>query len=59
VRFVNGAEKERVKETQAINKSLSALGDLIAALGEKGAAGVGAGAGDEGTHIPYRNSKVG
>ncbi|KAG5651079.1 hypothetical protein H0H81_009967 [Sphagnurus paluster] len=54
VSFANGAEKERVRETQAINKSLSALGDVIAALGEKGAAGVGA----EGKHIPYRNSKL-
>jgi len=45
-------EKERVKETQSINKSLSALGDVIAALGERG------GGRDQG-HIPYRNSKVG
>jgi hypothetical protein len=45
-------EKERVKETQSINKSLSALGDVIAALGERGSGGVGSG------HIPYRNSKV-
>lgn len=57
VSFANGAEKERVKETQAINKSLSALGDVIAALGERGAAGVAA-AGDVGKHIPYRNSKL-
>lgn len=43
--------KERLKETQNINRSLSALGDVIAALGEKG---------DKGDkHIPYRNSKVG
>jgi kinesin family protein C1 len=41
-------DKDRLKETQAINKSLSALGDVIAALG----AGNGA-------HVPYRNSKVG
>ncbi|KAF5386125.1 hypothetical protein D9615_002176 [Tricholomella constricta] len=54
VSFANGAERERVKETQAINKSLSALGDVIAALGEKGAAGPAA----EGKHIPYRNSKL-
>ncbi|KAJ3491622.1 hypothetical protein NLI96_g550 [Meripilus lineatus] len=44
-------DKERLKETQAINKSLSALGDVIAALGEKGE-----GKGDK--HIPYRNSKL-
>jgi kinesin family protein C1 len=52
VSFGNGADKERVKETQNINKSLSALGDVIAALREKGDKG-GA------KHIPYRNSKVG
>ena len=53
VSFASGApvEKERVKETQSINKSLSALGDVIAALGEKGE-------GANGKHIPYRNSKV-
>ena len=45
-------EKERVKETQSINKSLSALGDVIAALGERGSGGIGSG------HIPYRNSKL-
>ncbi|KZT59890.1 kinesin-domain-containing protein [Calocera cornea HHB12733] len=43
-------DKERLKETQAINKSLSALGDVIAALGEKSAADKG--------HVPYRNSKL-
>ena len=42
--------KDRLKETQNINKSLSALGDVIAALGEKSEKG------DK--HIPYRNSKV-
>ena len=45
------SDKDRLKETQSINKSLSALGDVIAALGEKGD-----GKGDK--HIPYRNSKV-
>jgi kinesin family protein C1 len=45
-----GNDKERLKETQNINKSLSALGDVIAALGEKGEKGE--------KHIPYRNSKV-
>ncbi|KAF9266685.1 kinesin-domain-containing protein [Marasmius fiardii PR-910] len=43
-------DKERLRETQSINKSLSALGDVIAALGEKGEKG------DK--HIPYRNSKL-
>ena len=44
-------DKDRLKETQSINKSLSALGDVIAALGEKGD-------GKSDKHIPYRNSKV-
>ncbi|KAF8636137.1 hypothetical protein AX17_003760 [Amanita inopinata Kibby_2008] len=48
------ADRERVKETQAINKSLSALGDVIAALGERGESGVAA----ANKHIPYRNSKL-
>lgn len=53
-------DKERLKETQSINKSLSALGDVIAALGEssrgeKESRGAG-GAGEK--HVPYRNSKV-
>jgi hypothetical protein len=45
-----GEDKDRLRETQAINKSLSALGDVIAALGEKGE--------KADKHIPYRNSKV-
>jgi kinesin family protein C1 len=44
----SGAEGDRMKETQNINKSLSCLGDVIAALGQ----------GREGGHIPYRNSKA-
>ena len=53
-------DKERLKETQSINKSLSALGDVIAALGESSrgereSRGAG-GAGEK--HVPYRNSKV-
>ncbi|KAH8103889.1 kinesin-domain-containing protein [Cristinia sonorae] len=46
-----GSDKDRLRETQNINRSLSALGDVIAALGEKGE-----GKGDK--HIPYRNSKL-
>jgi kinesin family protein C2/C3 len=41
------ASGDRLKEAQNINRSLSALGDVISALGNKKA-----------THIPYRNSKV-
>ncbi|GJJ11339.1 hypothetical protein Clacol_005571 [Clathrus columnatus] len=46
-----GKDKERLKETQNINRSLSALGDVIAALGN-----APPGQGDK--HIPYRNSKA-
>ena len=37
---------DRLKESQHINKSLSALGDVIFALSQKSA------------HVPYRNSKL-
>ncbi|KAK4751261.1 hypothetical protein SAY87_004743 [Trapa incisa] len=39
-------EGDRLKESQFINKSLSALGDVISALASKTA------------HVPYRNSKL-
>ncbi|PFH53260.1 hypothetical protein AMATHDRAFT_73463 [Amanita thiersii Skay4041] len=56
VSFAPGAvaDKDRVRETQNINRSLSALGDVIAALGERGEAG----AMGVNKHIPYRNSKL-
>lgn len=41
---LSGATGDRMKEAQAINKSLSALGDVIGSLGNG--------------HVPYRNSKV-
>jgi kinesin family protein C1 len=44
----SGATGDRLKETQNINRSLSCLGDVIAALGQ----------GKKDGHIPYRNSKV-
>ena len=56
---VSGAAGERARETAAINRSLAALGDVVAALGSGGGGGGGGkkGEGGEG-HVPYRNSKV-
>jgi kinesin family protein C1 len=70
----SGAVGERAREAAAINKSLSALGDVIAALGNAssssassgGASGAAAasrpsassGAAAPAQHIPYRNSKL-
>ncbi|KAJ1918189.1 kinesin-like nuclear fusion protein [Mycoemilia scoparia] len=42
----SGAQGDRLRETQAINKSLACLGDVIFAVGN----------GDK--HVPYRNSKL-
>ncbi|EEB06505.1 kinesin-like protein Pkl1 [Schizosaccharomyces japonicus yFS275] len=42
---------DRLRETQAINKSLSCLGDVIAALASNSG-------NSERHHIPYRNSKL-
>ncbi|WLF80547.1 kinesin-like nuclear fusion protein [Lodderomyces elongisporus] len=44
---VSQVEGERLKETQAINKSLSSLGDVISSINSSQA-----------LHIPYRNSKL-
>ncbi|KAK3259782.1 hypothetical protein CYMTET_31231, partial [Cymbomonas tetramitiformis] len=42
----SGAEGDRAKEACSINKSLSCLGDVFAAIGSKS------------SHVPYRNSKL-
>lgn len=42
----SGADRELLKETQHINKSLSALGNVIAALAKKS------------NHVPFRDSKL-
>lgn len=47
------ATGDRLKEAQSINKSLSALGDVIASLSARGN-----GRSQQHTHIPFRNSKL-
>jgi ribosomal protein L44E len=42
----SGAHGQAMKEAQNINKSLSALGDVIVAIGNKD------------KHVPFRNSKL-
>jgi hypothetical protein len=44
--LLSQAEGQRLKEAQFINKSLSALGDVVSALSNKA------------KHVPYRNSKL-
>ncbi|KAI9278212.1 P-loop containing nucleoside triphosphate hydrolase protein [Phascolomyces articulosus] len=45
---LSGSTGDRLRETQAINKSLSCLGDVIHALANN----------KEGGHVPFRNSKL-
>ncbi|KAK0553300.1 kinesin-like nuclear fusion protein [Tilletia horrida] len=60
----SASDPVRLREAQSINKSLSSLADVIAALGAAAKAGGGAaaqtGALDRvgGVHIPYRNSTL-
>ena len=51
---MTNASGHRLKEAQAINKSLSALGNVICALGKAGGSQSGTGKG----HIPFRDSKL-
>eukprot|EP00931_Biecheleriopsis_adriatica_P083680 TRINITY_DN5732_c0_g2_i1.p1 TRINITY_DN5732_c0_g2~~TRINITY_DN5732_c0_g2_i1.p1 ORF type:complete len:603 (-),score=148.24 TRINITY_DN5732_c0_g2_i1:157-1965(-) len=48
---------ERLKEAQYINKSLSALGDVVEALAKRGGSGCSGTYGSS-CHIPYRNSRL-
>jgi kinesin family protein C2/C3 len=59
VLFLSGSERvgktdcsgERLKEAQSINKSLSALGDVVSALAKRAR-------GKKDAHVPFRNSKL-
>lgn len=46
---ITGAVGKRLEESKKINQSLSALGNVIAALTERG---------HKRSHIPYRDSKL-
>ena len=48
---LSGVTGDRQKETQAINASLSALGDVVASMHSSGKSSAG-------RHVPYRNSKL-
>jgi len=49
----SGATGERLREAQHINRSLSALGDVVEALAKRGQ-----GSKNCGQHVPYRNSRL-
>lgn len=51
----SGASGERLREAQHINRSLSALGDVVEALARRGQQGPPKAAA---CHIPYRNSRL-
>mmetsp|Transcript_74445 Transcript_74445/g.230943 ORF Transcript_74445/g.230943 Transcript_74445/m.230943 type:complete len:405 (-) Transcript_74445:38-1252(-) len=48
----SGATGDRLREAQHINRSLSALGDVVEALARRGQPG------GAGVHVPYRNSRL-
>ena len=50
----SGVSGDAMREANAINKSLSSLGDVISAMGKKQDGGKGASQ----VHVPYRNSKL-
>ena len=54
------ATGERLKEAQNINKSLSALGNVMQALGKRSRKGKGGGGRDDErmAHVPFRDSKL-